>query len=255
MPVSHSFSYPLFMVYLDLSELPDVFDGRFLWSARRPALAWFRRRDYLGDPRVPLVEAVRDAAARLVGRRPRGPIRVLTHLRYLGYVMNPVTFYYCFAEGGNGVETILAEVTNTPWGERHTYAVPPGPDGLATGYDHHLTKRFHVSPFMPMRQSYVWRFEEPGERVEVHMESFEPQPAWPGEHRPGPESPAATSASKVFDATLLLQRKAMSARNMARALLRHPWMTARVAVAIYWQAALLRLKGADFYVHPSKRTA
>ena len=68
------------MMYLDLSELDQVFDGRWLWSAQRPALAWFRRADYLGDPSLPIEEAVRAEAERLTGQRPSGPIRVLTHL-------------------------------------------------------------------------------------------------------------------------------------------------------------------------------
>ena len=119
-PRRHRFSYRIFMMYLDLAELDHVFDRRWLWSARRPALAWFRRSDYLGSASVPLDEAVRSEAERLTGRRPSGPIRVLTHLRYFGYVQNPVTFYYCFAPDGDVVETILSEITNTPWGERHT---------------------------------------------------------------------------------------------------------------------------------------
>lgn len=249
-PTSHEFEYGLFMLYLDLDELPDVFDGRLLWSARRPAPAWFRRADYLGDAAVPLDEAVRSEALRLTGRRPRGPIRMLTHLRYLGYVMNPVSFYYCFAEDGTRVESILAEITNTPWGERHTYALTSGPDGDATGPEHVFGKSFHVSPFMEMEQSYAWRFGAPGERLTVHMESI----AASGAAGPG-EAASPTSARRVFDATLVLRREEISGVSLARALVRYPWMTARVATGIYWQAARLRMKGIPFHAHPRKRAA
>ena len=122
-PVEHAFSYRMAMLYLDLAELPEVLDGRLLWSARRPSLAWFRRADYLGDTARPLDHEVRDLVEQRTGARPVGPIRLLTHLRYFGYVMNPVSFYYCFDAAGERVETVVAEITNTPWKERHSYVI------------------------------------------------------------------------------------------------------------------------------------
>ena len=107
--VEHEFRYPLFMMYLDLDELPELFDGHPLWSARRPAPAWFRRADYLGDPAVPLAQAVRDTVAQRAGERPEGPVRMLTHLRYFGHCFNPVSFYYCFDGDGDRVTAVVAE--------------------------------------------------------------------------------------------------------------------------------------------------
>ncbi|MDE2766951.1 MAG: DUF1365 family protein, partial [Chloroflexota bacterium] len=115
-PAIHGFRFNLFMVYLDLAELPGLFDGRLFWSARRPALAWFRRGDHFGDPDMSLDEAVRTRVAEVTGRRPEGPIRLLTHLRYFGYVMNPISVYYCFTPDESRVQALVAEVTNTPWG-------------------------------------------------------------------------------------------------------------------------------------------
>ena len=235
-PGAHAFTYPLFMTYLDLDELPALFDGRWLWSARRPAPAWFRRADYLGDPATPLADAVRDEAERLTGVRPAGAIRVLTHLRYLGYAMNPVTLYYCFAAGGGAVETILAEITNTPWRERHVYALGPDLEAVAGRHRRRFQKAFHVSPFMPMEQRYDWRFTTPGRRLAVHMESEE-------------------GGRSVFTATLSLRRRPITGGTLAGALARFPWMTARVIGGIYWQAALLRLKGTPFHPHPDTHAA
>jgi DUF1365 family protein len=242
-PRTHAFSYRLFMMYLDLGELNEVFAGRWLWSARRPAVAWFRRADYLGPVHQPLDEAVRDRAQSLTGSRPTGPIRVLTHLRYLGYIQNPVTFYYCFDERGDRVETILAEITNTPWGERHTYAVHPiGPDAPnrdgVTGVDHthHFPKAFHVSPFMDMDHRYGWRFSPPGQTLRVHMEN-------------------RAGGGRIFDASLSLRREEISARSLASVLALYPFMTVRVVAGIYWQALRLWLKRTPFFVHPAKRTA
>lgn len=236
-PVPHSFRYPLFMMYLDLDELPDVFDGHWLWSAERPAAAWFRRSDYLGDADVELGEAVRDEAERLTGHRPAGSISMLTHLRYLGYVQNPVTFYYCFRPGAESVETVLAEITNTPWGERHTYALrSDGPCDGVCGRTHRFAKAFHVSPFMEMDQRYEWRFSHPGEHLTVHMRNL-------------------VGEEKTFDATLALRREEITSGSLARALARFPWMTARVVAGIYWQAFRLWMKGAPYHEHPHARAA
>jgi DUF1365 family protein len=234
-PVGHTFRYRLFMVYLDLAELPELFDGRWFWSARRPAVAWFRRADYLGDPAIPLDRAVRDVVAERTGRRPEGPIRLLTHLRYFGLVMNPVSFYYCFDRSGQVVETIVAEITNTPWGERHTYVLGVDPADLGRSVlRFQLAKAFHVSPFLPMEQAYDWRFSPPGSRLVVHLSNL-------------------ARRGKLFDATLALERQPITGRSLTTMLASHPWMTATVGLGIYWQALRLWLKGAPFHPHPATR--
>jgi hypothetical protein len=225
-PVAHAFSYRLFMTYLDLDELPRLFDDRWLWSARGFAPAWFRREDYLGDPEVPLAEAVKDLVEERLGRRPAGPVRLLTHLRYLGYAFNPLSLYHCFEPDGETVAATVAEVTSTPWRERHAYVVGPG-------RRHEVRKALHVSPFMGMDQRYRWRLTEPGARLGVHMESVE-------------------AGRVVFDATLALRREEITGRSLARALVRFPFMTGRVIAAIYLQALRLRLKGARFHPHPRR---
>ena len=122
-PRKHAFRYLLFMIYLDLGALDRGFRGRWLWSARRTALARFDRADRLGDPALPLERSVRDLVESRSGRRPAGPIRLLTHLRYFGYCFNPVSFYYCFDVAGERIEHMVAEVNNTPWGEQHWYVL------------------------------------------------------------------------------------------------------------------------------------
>lgn len=237
LPVENSFSYRLYMVYLDLAELPELFDGRFLWSARRPAVAWFRREDHVGDPAEPLDESVRSLVAEQTGRRPQGPIRLLTHLRYFGYCFNPVSFYYCFDPSGSQVETIVAEVSNTPWKERHCYVLPAT---ASIGSDRtrrfRFAKDFHVSPFMQMDVDYDWRFTDPTKRLTVHMENLD-----------GPR--------RVFDATMTLKRQPISGTTLASTLVRHPVMTGEVIAKIYWQALRLWLKRARFYPHPKHQIA
>ena len=233
-PREHAFRYRMFMMYLDLDELPRLFRGRWLWSARRPALARFRREDHLGPPDIPLDQAVRERVRDETGQAPRGPIRLLTHLRYFGHVFNPVSFYYCFDEDDRHVETIVAEVNNTPWGERHCYVLPQSMNrGRAEHARYHPEKVFHVSPFMPMDMDYDWRFRQPGDELTVHMEN-------------------ARKGEKVFDATLVLQRREISAGALARVLATFPLMTVQIVAGIYWQALRLWLKSVPYHEHPDK---
>ena len=164
------FSHRLALAYLDLDELPGLLDGRLV--SGRPGLVRFCRRDYLGDPAVPLKRAVRDVVEEQTGTRPEGPIRLLTQLRSFGHCFNPVSFYYCFEPGGERVQALLAEVTNTPWGERHAYALDKAMPGstLVTGS---FDKRLHVSPFMSMDHVYRARATTPGETLSVQIENHQ----------------------------------------------------------------------------------
>jgi len=231
-PREHSFRYPLFLAYLDLGELDSVFRGRWLWSTRRWAVARFDRRDHLGDPGITLDAAVRDLVHSRTGRRPSGPIRLLTHLRYFGYCFNPVSFYYCFDESGVKVETIVAEVNNTPWGERHCYVLDNPQSVAHAQYLRYRTqKAMHVSPFMPMALEYQWGFSVPGDRLAVHMSLHK---EW-----------------KLFDVTMALERRPIEGRSLAATLARFPFMTGKVIASIHWQALKLWLKGVPVHAHPA----
>jgi DUF1365 family protein len=232
-PVEHEFSYRLFMAYLDLDELDTVFDGRWLWSTRRAAPARFRREDHLGDPQRPLADCVREHVLEQSGATVDGPIRLLTHLQYFGYCFNPVSFYYCYDRPDSRVEAIVAEVNNTPWGERHCYVLRDDSGRVGRHQRFEPVKAMHVSPFMEMDVDYDWRFRAPDERLTVHMAN----------HRKG---------DKIFDATLDLERRPLTGPVLAGALASHPFMTGKVMAAIHWQALKLWLKGSPVHDHPNK---
>jgi DUF1365 family protein len=224
----HAFTNRLALAYIDLDELPGLLSGRLL--ARRPGTLRFRRRDYLGDPNVSLDDAVRDAVARQTGIRPTGPIRLLTQLRSFGHCFNPVSFYYCLHADGHGLQCVLAEVTNTPWGERHAYVLGEGigSSGVLGG---EFDKQLHVSPFMSMDHRYTARASTPADTLSVHIES----------RRDG---------ASVFDATLSLARRELTPASARRMSLRYPFATVRVLALIYARALALKLAGATVHRHP-----
>jgi DUF1365 family protein len=225
----------MYMMYLDLAELPDLFRRHWLYSAERFAPAWFRRQDHAGDPAESLDVTLRNMVEQQSGFRPDGPIRLLTHLRYFGYIFNPVSFYFCFNPEDTEVDTIVAEVTNTPWKERHYDILTPDMnEGSAGKKRYRYKKNFHVSPFMDMDHDYDWRFTQPDDRLAVHMASYR-------------------RGDKYFDATMFLERCEITGLALTRVLLRYPIMTAQVIAGIYWNALRLWMKGIPFYTHPAKR--
>lgn len=225
-PRRHAFRYPMSMLYLDLDELASMPNTPWFGvEALRPLS--FRRRDYLGDPKVPLKQAVQDEVERALGVRPQGPIRLLTQVRAFGYSFNPVSFYYCFDADGERLVAVVAEITNTPWAERHRYVL------ASDGHGAHQTfgKSFHVSPFFPMTQRYDWHLSPPGPHLKVAMANLE-------------------SERVVFQAGLVLERRPLSASELARAALRLLPMGWGTHAAIYAQAFRLWVKRTPFFSHP-----
>ena len=224
---SHSFSYAVALPLLDLAEVESVSGMHPLWSATRAAPVRFRRADFLGRPDVPLDQAVRDLVAGHTGHRPAGPVALLANLRTWGWLFNPISLYFCAADGDDGVATLVAEVQNTPWHERISYVVG-GPG------EHRFAKGLHVSPFLPMDLTYRLRYTDPGARMVVVIDVLD------GEDR-------------VFGARMDLRRREVDRRTLGTLVWHSPAMTHRVSAGIYAQAARLRLKGAPFFSHPGRR--
>jgi DUF1365 family protein len=230
-PVRHAFRQRIALLYLDLAELDEVGRVSRLLGVERRALASFRRADHFGAGDAPLDATVRALVEARVGRRPEGPIRVLTQPRVLGHVFNPLTLWLCATRDGRGLDALVAEVTNTPWLERHCYVLD-----LAGAHEARCGKRLHVSPFMGMDQEYTFRFHGPDARFELGIESRE-------------------AGRRVFDAGLALERRELSPATLRRTLASGALAPARAVAAIHWQALRLWWKGAPFHAHPRHAAA
>jgi uncharacterized protein len=238
--VRHEFRASLFMMYIDLNELPNLFQGRWFWSNENWNIATFRRHDHFGDTNEPLDQTVRNLVENQTGRRPSGPIRLLTHLSYFGYCFNPLSVFFCFDETDNHIQCVVAEVTNTPWLERHCYVLPAFDQelnqlvtsaGEPEKHKFRFVKSFHVSPFMTMDYEYRWNLVGPSDQIVLQAEN------WRGEN-------------VCFDATLNLKRQEITTWSLARVLVLYPFMTARVMAKIYCQALRLWWKRIPYVPHP-----
>jgi DUF1365 family protein len=233
-PAPHAFTYPVSYVYLDLEELPTLLGGRLLRS--RPGPWRFHRDDYLAPTDLPLELAVRNRVAEVTGVSPEGPVRLLTQLRCFGVHFNPLSLYYCFAPGGTHLQAVVAEVTNTPWRERHAYALGPWDATAGPVHATVLAKALHVSPFLPMGLSYDIRLTAPADTLSVHIRCEGAQAA-------------------AFEATLGLVRSELSPAGLAGLIRRDPFGPLRTLRRIYRHGVALKLRGVPVHPHPTRGVA
>jgi DUF1365 family protein len=236
-PVDHAFQYRLFMVFLDLAEVPALQERPRVISPRRFAGASFLRDDHLKQTSGSLGEAVRAIAEQETGVRPKGPIRLLTQLRYFGCYFSPLNLYYCYDAAGDAVEVVVAEVSNTPWLEQHCYVLWEGNRASSTSGRRYVhEKTFHVSPFMDMDVDYRWRLADPSDVLKVHVTN-------------------TRAGDAFFRAGMSLKRRPLTRSQLFRSTVRYPFMTAQIVLGIYYQALRLWMKKCPYYPHPNKSTA
>ena len=253
-PVNNAFKYPIFMMYLDLDEVEAFFKRKWYCGYERFNLVSYKRQDFFEPEKPDLKQAVIDRVLQYyIDHKCTTPdihsVRMLGHVRYFGFNFNPVVFYYCF-DAGNRLQAILSEITNTPWGERHSYVhAIEGVESLSGSetkttiyeqqkkYRFEFEKRFHVSPFNPMNMDYNWVFSQPSQKLHVHMDNLI----------------QSNEAQKHFDATLMLDEYSLK-QDFGKIMIRQPFITVKVVLGIYWQALKLWVKRSPFYDHPNTVT-
>ena len=221
------------MLLIKVDELPQLL--REFWQLGTSRWNWirFKRGDYVGASDTTIEQGVKTKIGELLGRPGQiveGDVFLLGHLRYFGFYFSPLNLYYLRQEGH--FKYMLAEVSNTPWNEKHYYLID-----MDNVQPH--AKAFHVSPFNPMEQKYHWRLLPPdsgNKRCVVQITS----------HASGDQP------EKVMDATLNLVRRPLNKKELRRVLLRTPMQTVSIVAGIYWQAIRLFVKRTPFYPHPGK---
>ena len=221
-PPEHRFVYPIYMLLLDLEELPDLGRNMRLFRHNRWGVVSFCENDYLPGSATDLRTRL-DLLLRSHGLGiPGGRVLVLTHPRLLGYAFNPVSFFYCYDSAGH-LSATVAEVRNT-FGDRHVY--------LADASRWTDKKVMHVSPFFSMSGSYDWHLPEPtATKVLARVDLVE-------------------AGRPLLKAELSLSLQPLTDGLLARTICRYPCMTAKVILAIHWEALRLRAKGARFHKRP-----
>jgi uncharacterized protein len=231
-PARHAFRYSTAYFWLDLDEIESLGRRLLLFGVNRRGVFSFYDADHLDGLGGSTRERIKDClGARGIDLRG-GAVFLLTQCRLLGYVFNPVSFYYAY-EATGVLRAIVAEVNNT-FGERHLYVLAdterePSEDRETTVFT--AVKRFHVSPFLSTNAHYEFRFAPVGERLSVFIRECE-------------------GSMAMLDAHLWGKRRPLDDRALAALALRHPLSTLKVTAAIHWQALRLWRKGLPFYSHP-----
>lgn len=229
-PTAHEFSYSVFMFYLNIDEIEQM---SFLntssrkWNLFKPWI--WKREDYFDGSSQPLREIICQWVSSQGYTPTSGPITLLTNVRCFGYLINPISVYFMFDNDGENIKYIIAEVTNTPWGERKHYLIHCDDNNRVENYL--FDKAMHVSPFHGMDLQYVWRSNVTEKQLDIHLL-------------------CNRDDERVFDATLSLQRQSFSKNRLKKLFVEHPCMTMKVVWGIYWQAFKLFLKKVPIFPHP-----
>jgi hypothetical protein len=226
-PAAHRFQYRVFTLLIDLDRLGEAARSSPLFSVGRFNLLSFHPKDHGrrdGTPLRPAIEAMLGAAGLVEAPRR---ILLLCYPRVLGYVFNPLSVYFCYG-ADERLTAVVYEVRNT-FGEIHPYVAPvadgeAGPEGLRQ----RRAKRFHVSPFLDMAQTYHFRLLPPGEAVRVRILETD-------------------AAGPTLAATFAGRTRGFGTATILAECLRVPLMTVKVIAAIHFEALRLWLKGVPLH--------
>lgn len=224
---SHSFSYNMFFLALDLDEL-DCIERIGWFTKERFSPLSFRRSDYLGDNKEPLKRSVWNKVEELGGENLRQRVLFVGQVRCFGFYFSPINLYYCYNKEDE-LTYLLAEVSNTPWNQTHYYLININSDKV-------IDKAFHVSPFLNLEMKYHWFIKAPSQHLSLHLEN----------------RGLDKEQKKIFDATIAMTKKELNRKNIQNQVISIPMMTVKIVYGIYWQAMKLFLKRIPFVPYPEK---
>lgn len=242
-PLEHAFEYPISLLYLNLDRLDSAFSKRWLWSVDKPNLVSLRRKDHLYGIDGHWRDAVSQALVAGGRPPPSGPIMLLAQPAYFGYTINPIALFLCLNEREDAVESVIAQVTNTPWDEQRLYVLESQADEqgrITIEFD----KSLHVSPFFPMNMDYRMTIEQQVDSngaASMNLVIVTRQ-----------KEKSSQAKKRMHTAALRTTRQPLNGRSMALSLIKFPFMTAQIALGIYWQALRLKLKGMQYIPPPSE---
>lgn len=233
----HVFEYGVYCLWLKVSDVDNV-------GCRWPAIrrARFGAVTVVADDYMALrlestlMERLQGEIKDKMGARWEGEAYLLAQPRHFGFVMNPLSLFYCYDPNGS-LRFIVGEITNTPWSERHCYVFDMASDEPMSAKNFTISKEFHVSPFLPMNMEYTWRFNPPSERLAVGIWNRKDQ-------------------RLDFEAHMTLRREPLTWANLMKKMLKMPMMTWKIWFGIYVNAGILFfIKRVTFYSHPKKTKA
>lgn len=228
-PAAHAFRYRVFFLRFPLSRVNEL--KGTLFSLNRFNLFSFHFADH-GDGGDP-ARWVRGLLAENGIADADGEIVLQTFPRVLGYVFNPVSFWFCHTAGG-ALRAVVAEVNNT-FGERHCYLLEGGESRpIRNGELLTARKAFHVSPFCAVAGEYRFRFNATRDAARCIA-----------------RIDYADAAGDLLHTSVSGRAESLAAPALLRVFLTHPMMTLGVVARIHWQALRLWLKRVPFYRKPA----
>ncbi|MGA8902529.1 DUF1365 domain-containing protein [Bradyrhizobium sp.] len=229
-PVGHRFNYRVMSLLIDLDRLEVADRQTPLFGVNRRALYSFHESDHGERDGSSLRLYVQRCASEHGIDLTGGRVLLMCYPRLLGYTFNPLSVYFCYDANGHPA-LLIYEVRNT-FGDIHAYILPVmrgdiSPAGIRQAQE----KRFYVSPFVEMAMRYHFRVVLPRDHVKLRILETD-------------------SEGPLLSATFNGHRRALATAELLRSFFSLPAVTAKIIVAIHWEALRLWLKGVRLVPRP-----
>lgn len=224
-PKLHRFRNHIFMFYLDLDEIDSLAKSLKFFSRNCFNLYQFRDADHLNFSKLNVKENLREFLKQKGVTSNIKKVMLLTNLRTLGHLFNPVSFYFCFGDNGEAV-CLVPEVGNT-FGELKPFFL--GPETLRNGkFQTRMIKYYYISPFMDLDAELDFEVSVPVEDLNIRVNDFKDD-------------------KKFFLSTMTGRRHELIDKNLLGFTFRYPFVTLQVISLIHWHAMRLYFKGLSYH--------